>query len=167
MSAPAVTVRPGRAEDAEAIHGALLGIAETVGELHKVRSTPEDIRNFGFGGRPRFDTLVAEVDGAFAGLCLSFASFSTWHGRPGVYVQDLYVPDRFRGLGIGRRLLARLAAETRAEGGVYIRLAVDTGNVAAQAFYARAGLAHCETERIHAAYGEDFARLAEQGERDA
>ena len=65
---------------------------ETVEELHKMKSTTsEDIRRFGFGDDPAFETLIAEIDGRFAGCCLFFPSFSTWIGRPGVYVQDLYV----------------------------------------------------------------------------
>ena len=58
-------------------------------------------------------------------MCLYFRSFSTWHGRVGVYVQDIWVEQRFRGAGVGEALLQRCAALTRAEGGAYLRLAVD------------------------------------------
>ena len=69
---------------------AMVGIADDrSSELHKVKSTPDDIRRFGFGEAPAFEALIAEIDGRFAGCCLFFASFSTWRGRPGVYVQDL------------------------------------------------------------------------------
>ena len=95
------------------IFAALVGIADTVKERHKLKSTPDDIRRFGFGERPAFETLIAEIDGQFAGCCLYFPSFSTWIGRPGVYVQDFYVAEAFRGQGVGERLLQRLAAVTR------------------------------------------------------
>ena len=158
---PKPVIRFAGVEDADDIYASLVGIAETVDELHKLKSTADDIRRFGFGDAPAFETLIAEIDGRFAGCCLYFASFSTWIGRPGVYVQDFYVADEFRGQGVGERLLQRLAAVTRQRGGCYIRLAVDTQNYRAQAFYTRAGLKHSDTEQIHAAYDADFEALAD------
>jgi ribosomal protein S18 acetylase RimI-like enzyme len=161
MTDELVTIRFATMEDADDIFSALVGIAKTVKELHKLKATVDDIRHFGFGEAPAFETLIAEIDGRFAGCCLYFASFSTWFGHPGVYVQDFYVAEAFRGRGVGERLLQRLAAVTRQRGGCYIRLAVDTQNYRAQAFYTRVGIKHSETEQIHAAYGEDFAALAD------
>ena len=90
-------IRPGRVDDAETIHAALLRLGTHIGAHQEITSTPDDLRRYGFGDRPAFSTLIAEVGGEFAGLCLHFPIFSTWMGRPGVYVQDLYVEDRFRG----------------------------------------------------------------------
>ena len=162
----AITIRFATVDDAETIHGAMIGIATIMGEREKVVSTPDDIRRFGFGEKPAFEVLLAEAAGMPAGVCLYIPSFSTYHGRPGVYVQDLYVPDQFRGLGVGARLLQRLAAVTRARGGCYIRLSVDTQNFKAQGFYTRLGLTHSDTEQIHAAYGDEFSVLADAGDRD-
>lgn len=156
-----ISIRFASVEDAEDIFSALVGIAETVKELHKLKSSVDDIRRFGFGETPAFEVLIAEIDGRFAGCCLYFPSFSTWIGRPGVYVQDFYVADEFRGKGIAERLLKRLASVTRKRGGCYIRLAVDTQNFRAQAFYARAGIKHSDTEQIHAAYDTAFDALAD------
>jgi ribosomal protein S18 acetylase RimI-like enzyme len=156
-----ISIRLATIDDVGNIFSALVGIAETVKELHKLKSTADDIRRFGFGETPAFETLIAEVDGRFAGCCLYFASFSTWIGRPGVYVQDFYVADEYRGKGIGERLLQRLAALTRERGGRYIRLAVDTENYRAQAFYTRVGIKHSDTEQIHAAYDREFDALAD------
>ena len=125
-SPPVITIRPGRVTDAAAIHRALRGIAKSVGELHKMVSTADDLRHHGFGQSPAFETLIAEVDGEIAGLCLFFASFSTWQGRPGAYVQDLFVDERFRKLGVGSKLIRHTAALVRARGGRYLRLSVDT-----------------------------------------
>jgi GNAT superfamily N-acetyltransferase len=152
--------------DAEIIHSAMIGIATIMGEREKVVSTPDDIRRYGFGDRPAFEALLAETNGAVAGVCVFFPSFSTYQGRPGAYVQDLFVNDRFRGQGVGAALLQRLAAVTRERGGRYIRLAVDTGNVHAQAFYERVGLRLSDTEQIHAAYREDFDALADAGDHE-
>ncbi len=87
----------------------------------KVASRVEDIRDRGFGADPAFEALIAERDGAPVGLCLFFESFSTWDGRRGVYVQDIYVSEAARGLGLGRRLLAEAAAVSRARGGSYTK----------------------------------------------
>jgi ribosomal protein S18 acetylase RimI-like enzyme len=159
-----ISIRFATIDDAENIFAALVGIAETVKELHKLKSSVDDIRRFGFGEAPAFETLIAEIDGRFAGCCLCFPSFSTWIGRPGVYVQDFYVGDEFRGKGVGERMLQRLAAVTRNHGGCYIRLAVDTKNFRAQAFYTRVGIKHSDTEQIHAAYDGDFDALADADE---
>jgi ribosomal protein S18 acetylase RimI-like enzyme len=156
-----ISIRFATIDDADSIFSALVGIAETVKEMHKLKSTADDIRRFGFGEAPAFETLIAEIDGRFAGCCLYFASFSTWIGRPGVYVQDFYVADELRGQGVGERMLQRLAALTRKRGGRYIRLAVDTENYRAQAFYTRVGVKRSDTEQVHMARDEDFDRLAD------
>jgi GNAT superfamily N-acetyltransferase len=160
-SVPKPTIRFATVDDVEAIHRAMIGIATIMGEREKVVSTPDDIRRFGFGEKPAFEALIAEADGQCAGVCVFFASFSTYRGEPGVYVQDLFVEPAMRGSGVGAKLLHRLAAVTRERGGRYIRLSVDVRNAGAQAFYTRLGIKHSETEQIHAAYGEDFAALAD------
>ena len=162
-----ITIRFATIDDAQTVHAAMVGIATVMGQLKKVVSTPDDIRRYGFGEKPAFEALLAEVDGSPAGVCVFFPSFSTYQGRPGAYVQDLYVPDQFRGLGVGAKLLQRLAAVTRERGGYYIRLSVDTQNSRAQAFYTRLGLGRSDTEQIHAAYGKDFSVLADAGDTQA
>lgn len=159
-----VTIRTATVEDVDDIFSALVGIAETVDERHKLTSSPDDLRRFGFGDDPAFEVLIAEVGGQFAGCCLFFRSYSTWIGRPGAYVQDLYVADAFRGRRIGERLLRRLAKVVRQRAGRYIRLSVDTENVRAQAFYERCGLRQRRDEQIHAVRDGDFDRLADQDE---
>ncbi len=158
---PEILIRFATVEDAETIHAAMIGIATVMGERERVVSTPDDIRRYGFGDQPAFEALLAEVDGSSAGVCVFFPSFSTYKGRPGVYVQDLFVDQKFRILGVGARLLQRLAALTAARGGCYIRLSVDTANAGAQEFYARLGLEHSAAEQIHAAYGAAFTALSE------
>lgn len=159
-----VHIRPGRVEDVENIHAALLGIAETVGELHKMRSTPDDIRRDGFGPKPHFEVLIAEIDSEFAGMCLYFPIYSTWRGRPGAFVQDLFVVRDFRGSKVGEKLLRQLAREVRGKGGVYLELAVDTGNVGAQRFYERIGIAHQDDDQVHRIIGDAFFAFAEAGD---
>ena len=157
-----LVIRPARPDDAEAIHAALMGIGETVGEAHKIKSTPEDIRRDGFGERPHFSTLIAEIDSEFAGMCLYFLIYSTWMGRSGAYVQDLFVDAKFRGLKIGEQLLRALARAVRDQGGAYIELAVDTGNHAAQRFYERIGITHRADDQVHRITGDTFFTFADR-----
>lgn len=159
-SEPHIHLRLATVADVELLHSSLLGIARTVNELHKVHCLPADLIEFGFGPDPHFEAVIAEVDGVYAGMCLYFRSFSTWLGRPGVYIQDLYVEEAFRSLGVGRKLLRRVAAIVRDRGGVYMRLSVDTQNVVAQDFYTRLEIRLSDSEQVHAAYDEAFLNLA-------
>lgn len=156
-----VLLRPGRIEDVETIHAAILKLGTHIGAPEEIISTPDDLRMYGFGEKPAFSTLIAEVGGEFAGLCLHFPIFSTWMGRPGVYVQDLYVEDRFRGRKIGERLLRHVAAQCRNEGGVYLRLSVDTDNEGAKTFYERLGIAWSSYEQTQKIIGEAFFAFAD------
>jgi ribosomal protein S18 acetylase RimI-like enzyme len=161
-SATRVTIRLATEADVERIHAALLDLGEHVGESHKIKSTPDDIRRYGFGPKPHFRVLIAEGNGIFAGMCLFFPSFSTWIGRPGVYVQDLIVDRDFRGQGIGERLVRETARMVHAEGVAYLRLAVDIENLSAQAFYDQLGLEWVKDDMIRAAYGEAFEALVRE-----
>lgn len=158
---PAVSIRDGVAPDAPAIHRALLTLAAHVGETEKVVSTVDDIRRYGFEMEPpHFRTLIAEIDGSLAGISLYFPTFSTWLGRPGVYVQDLVVEPDFRGMDVGRALIRATARRAAAEGATHMKLAVDTQNVSAQAFYERMGLRHADDDMLRFAAGDDFQALA-------
>ncbi len=154
------TIRRATEADAATIHALVVQLAAAIGRTGKVASRVEDIRDQGFGADPALEALIAERDGAAVGLCLFFESFSTWDGRRGVYVQDIYVSEAARGLGLGRRLLAEAAAISRARGGGYLRLSVEAENDTAQAFYRRIGLAWSNSERIYQVRGDDFAALA-------
>ena len=155
-----VTIRRAGPADAGLVHDLILELAKSQGLENRVRSSAQDIAREGFGEMPAFEALIAERWGESVGLCLFFDSFSSWSGRRGVCVQDLYVADRARGLGLGRRLLANAAAIVQARGGSYLRLAVDAGNASAQDFYERIGLRPSSTERFYQARDREFVDLA-------
>jgi ribosomal protein S18 acetylase RimI-like enzyme len=155
-----IRIRAAVVEDAETIHAALTTMASSMKAGPKFVSTADDIRRHGFGPTPAFEVLIAETGGIFAGLCLSFPSFSTWMGTPGLYVQDLYVADAARGQRIGERLLQATAQRGRARGARYLRLSVDVENVRAQAFYDRLGIRHSRDEQIHMIKGAAFDTFA-------
>jgi ribosomal protein S18 acetylase RimI-like enzyme len=158
-------IRDATPADAGIIHAAILAMGELMGSAKKIASTPESFARDGLAPGRAFEGLVAEVDGRFAGMCLYLPVYSTWLGKPGVYVQDLFVDERFRGSGIGEALIRRAARIGRARGASHLRLAVDSDNVKAQAFYERLGVSRFAEDIIHAAYGEAFERLSEEDER--
>jgi GNAT superfamily N-acetyltransferase len=160
-------IRAAVAADAVAIHTMLLAIAATTGEADKIAGTPHDLARHGFGAAPAFRALIAEAAGRPVGLCLFFTTFSSWRGRLGLYVQDLYVDPSVRGGGLGRRLLAAAAAEGARHGATHLRLSVDAGNAAAEAFYRRVGFEAAGHERIQVLDGAAFAALADGGNADA
>ena len=120
-----------------------------------VVATDEDLRHFGFGPERQFEALLAFLDGEPAGFALFHPRFSTWLGRPGVYLEDLYVTQTARGKGVGRRLMTRLAAVAVERGWERIDFQVLDWNPA-RGFYRRLGLEHLG-EWLR--YGGDAAAL--------
>jgi len=102
-------IRMALVEDSATILRLIRELAEFENLLDAVRATEADIRRDGFGPERRFECLLAEVDGQAVGFALFFPSYSTFEGRAGLYLEDIYVVPSVRGLGIGRALMARLA----------------------------------------------------------
>lgn len=157
-----ISIRRATIEDAALLHEAIVKLAQHMGALERLRSTPDDLRRHGFGEKPAFEALIAEADGVFAGMCLYFPSFSTWRGKPGLYVQDIFVEAQFRGRRIGERLLQATAQRGVATGAAYLRLSVEVDNHGAQGFYTHLGIEWSRSERVHGIYGEAFTALAER-----
>ena len=86
------------------------GLAEYEKLAHEVVADEEGLRRSLFGDRPTAEVILAEFDGNPAGFAIFFHNFSTFLGRPGIYLEDLYVKPELRGHGIGRALLSHLAA---------------------------------------------------------
>jgi len=99
-------------------------------------ATAADLLRDGFGaGSPRFFVELAEWDGAVAGFALWFFNYSTWQGRPGLYLEDLFVRPAHRGRGLGKALLVHLARTALAEGCGRFQWQVLDWNAPAIAFY--------------------------------
>jgi GNAT superfamily N-acetyltransferase len=103
-------VRAATPADADTIVTLIQELATYENEpLSSVKITAEDVRRDGFGDRPRFEALLAGKDGRADGLALFFHNYSTWEGRAGIYLEDLFVRESARGQGLGQALLQRLA----------------------------------------------------------
>ena len=140
--ASAVRIRDARPDDAPHILRFIRGLAEFEGEPPEtVRTTERDIREHGFGEHRRFETLIAERGGAPIGMALFFPHYSTWEGRPALYLEDLYVEPEHRGAGAGFALMQRLAEIAHQRGWTRLDLSVLDWNPARR-FYERLGMTH-------------------------
>jgi GNAT superfamily N-acetyltransferase len=104
-----IRIREASATDVPIIFSFIRELAEYERLAHEVVATEETLRENLFGERRYAEVLIAEHDGTPAGFALFFHNFSTFLGRPGVYLEDLYVKPEYRGAGIGKELLTRLA----------------------------------------------------------
>lgn len=158
----AVTVRSAVEQDAEVILGFVRDLAEFEKELHSVKATAEDFRRDGWGPDPVFQALIAEIDGKPVGFALTFRNYSTWEGRHGLFVEDLYVTPDARRYGVGRALLTEIACRAVAAGCRRVDLNVLNWNPARD-FYSRIGLTHMEEWLPYRLTGTALTDLAAQG----
>lgn len=128
---------------------------------HEVVATEEMLRASLFGERPMAEVLIAYTGEEAVGFALFFHNFSTFLGRPGIYLEDLYVQPRARGKGIGRALLSRLARLARERGCGRLEWAVLDWNEPAIRFYRNLGAVAMDEWTVFRATGESLARLAE------
>src|SRR5208282_416059 len=134
-----VVIRKATAADATLIVDMIRELADFEHELNQVDATPQDLLRDGFGANPRFYASVADWDGQPAAYALYFFTYSTWAARPSLYVEDLFVRAAFRGKGIGKALMQRMAAvasERRCQG---MRWEVLNWNTPAIDFYRSLG----------------------------
>jgi GNAT superfamily N-acetyltransferase len=104
-----LTIRKATAQDVPLILEFIRELAEYERLLDQAVATPEDLRRDGFSRDPKFYVEIAEWDGEAAGFTLWFYNYSTFQGKPGIYLEDLFVRPRFRKKGIGKALLTHLA----------------------------------------------------------
>jgi GNAT superfamily N-acetyltransferase len=135
----AITTRHATVEDASTVHGLIRDLAAAQDSASEMRSTVADIARDGFGPGALFHSLLAEEEGEAVGLALYFYIYSTWQGRPALYVEDLIVTDRARGRGIGTLLMRKLAGISSERGCSKLELSVSARNTA-RAFYEGLGM---------------------------
>ena len=152
-------LRPATPGDISEILAFIRELAEYEREPDSAVATHADLLRDGFGPTPRFHCLIAECEGSAAGFVLYFYNYSTWRGRAGIYIEDLFVRPAFRRRGIGKALFARVAAIAVAEGCARLEWAVLNWNTPAIDFYRSLGaepLSEWTTMRLS---GEALVRL--------
>jgi ribosomal protein S18 acetylase RimI-like enzyme len=160
IAADLIAIRPATPADARVIVDLIRELAIYENEpLTSVKATEADILRDGFGPTPRFECLLVEVAGNAAGFALFFHNYSTWEGRAGIYVEDIFVSEWARGRNIGRRLLAVICAIAEMRGCTRVDLSVLHWNPA-RAFYERLGFVETEEWRRYRLQGEELRRLA-------
>jgi GNAT superfamily N-acetyltransferase len=159
-------VRPAGPEDCETIANLVreLAVYEKLEEYAK--ATAEDFHRHLFGPRRYAESLIAECGGRPVGFALFFPTFSTFRGQPGMYLEDIFVRPEFRGLGIGKALLATVARLTRERGFGRLDWAVLNWNAPAMGFYQALGARPIDEWTIYRIDDGPLSQLAEHGSAD-
>jgi GNAT superfamily N-acetyltransferase len=134
-----LALRPAAPEDVPLILDYIKELADYERAPEKAVARPEDLQRHLFGDKPLAFAVMAEWDGLPAGWALWFYNFSTWEGKPGLYLEDLYVRPAFRGKGIGKALLRHLAGVAVEQGCTRYVWQVLDWNAPSIAFYQAMG----------------------------
>ena len=153
-------IRPATVSDVPLILRLVRELAEFEREPDAVEATEEMLERALFGERPAAEAVIAELDGAPVGFALFFQNFSTWTGRPGIYLEDLYVTPAARGSGTGTALLRHLAGIALTRGCGRFEWAVLDWNEPAINFYRAVGAVGMDEWRVQRVAGDALVKLA-------
>jgi GNAT superfamily N-acetyltransferase len=157
-----LVIRKAEARDASIVFSFIRELAEYERLAHEVDATETDIAEALFGPNPRVFTELAEWEGEPVGFALWFYNFSSFRGRHGIYLEDLFVRPEFRSKGIGRALLRHLARRCMAEGLARLEWWVLDWNEPALKVYRSIGASPMEEWTVQRMTGEALKRLAEE-----
>lgn len=139
-----IKIRQATAQDFDLVAAFIRKLADYEKLAHEVRFDDATLHRNLFGPRPAAEVLIGEVDGAPAGFALYFQTFSTFEGKPGIWLEDLFVEPDARGAGLGRALLSRLAALVIERGGARLEWNVLDWNELGKGFYRSIGAGHVD-----------------------
>ncbi len=131
-------IRKGEKRDLPALLGLVRELAFFEKAPEQVTNTVEEMERDGFGKNPVFNFLVAETDGIITGMAVYFIKYSTWKGK-GLYLDDLYVTESFRGKGIGKMLFDEVISEAKKINAKQLHWQVLDWNTPAIEFYKKYG----------------------------
>ena len=161
-----ITIRPANRRDVPQILNFIRALAAYERAPKAVMATEADLERDGFGPNPFYFCLIAEYGDKPAGFALYFFNYSTWLGRPGIYLEDLFVEPELRGLGIGKALLERVAAIAVEKGCLRLQWEVLDWNTLAIEFYKAMGAEFLDEWRTVRMTGEPLKRLAGKATQD-
>ena len=153
-------IRGATEEDVPLVLSLIRELAEYEKLSHEVVATEEGLRDSLFGERRYAEVLIAEQDGTPAGFALFFHNFSTFLGKPGIYLEDLYVKPAFRGAGIGKKLLVYLASLAKRRGCGRLEWWVLDWNEPSIGFYKKLGAIPMDDWTVYRVTGEALEGLA-------
>jgi diamine N-acetyltransferase len=156
-------VRPARPEDAGLIFALVRELAEYEKLLGDVDATEDELARALFGAEPRVFCDIAEWDGEPCGFALWFMNFSSFRGRHGIYLEDLFVRPSHRGRGIGKALLVNLAGRCVEKGWTRFEWSVLDWNAPSIAFYKSLGASILDEWKICRVTGDALKTLAARG----
>ena len=154
-----VTVRSATSADVGTILRFVRGLAAFENLPGAVKATEADLLRDGFGTQPKFEVLIAEVENESVGFALFFPTYSTWEGRSGLHLEDIFVVEHMRGQGVGHALMTRLAAIAVERDYGRLELSVLHWNPARK-FYHALGMWHLEEWLPYRISGEALKALA-------
>lgn len=157
-----ISIRPAEAGDSELIVTLIRALAIYEKLEHQVEIGTADVERQLFGSRPAAEALIAEHDDVAVGFALFFQNFSTWRGRPGLYLEDLFVDPEHRGFGIGRALLIELARIASKRNYGRMEWSVLDWNAPSIAFYEALGAVPMSGWTTFRLTDQGIARLAEE-----
>jgi len=156
----AIQIRPATPADVPQILAFVRALAAYEREPDAVTATEAGLLRDGFGPNPFYFCLIADIDGLPVGFALYFFNYSTWLGRPGLYLEDIFVPPEFRGQGIGKALLKQVAAIAVEKGCPRLQWEVLDWNTPAIDFYRAMGAEFLDEWRNVRISGPALQRLA-------
>lgn len=158
-----LAIRPAVPSDLPLIAELIRALADYEKLAHEVRFDEAELGQHLFGPRPMAEVVIGELDGVAQGFALFFHNFSTFEGRPGIYLEDLFVRPEARGAGLGTALLAHLAALTVERGCARLEWSVLDWNAPAISLYQSLGARFMDEWTVMRVDGEALVRMASAG----
>lgn len=158
---PGFVVRAAREQDVALILSFVRDLAEYEKLSHEVEATEELLRETLFGPAPAAEVMLGYLNEEPVAFALFFSTFSTFIGRPGIYLEDLYVKPDARSRGIGKLMLRAVARMARERGAGRLEWSVLDWNEPALRFYRSLGAVPMEEWTVHRVSGKALERLAD------
>jgi GNAT superfamily N-acetyltransferase len=163
MTDEIVEITPASVDDVPVVLQLITALAEYEHLAHEVQATEEGLRATLFGARPAAEVVLARIGDTPVGFAVFFHNYSTFVGRPGLYLEDLFVLPEYRRRGIGRKLLAHVAAIAVARNCGRMEWAVLDWNQTAIHVYRAVSARSMDDWTLFRLTGDDLRQLAEQG----